>query len=83
MKVIVSLLIIVFAANESFTQTALRTKHFNVEKGVAIQGYDPVAYFTQTKALKGSAQYQFNHEGVIYRFANQTNLVLFKQNPQK
>ena len=26
-------------------EMALRTKHFNLEKNLAIQGYDPVAYF--------------------------------------
>jgi urocanate hydratase len=30
-----------------------RMTHFNLEKNVAIQGYDPVAYFKQGKALKG------------------------------
>ena len=82
-SLLISLLIVVIAANESFTQPALRTTHFNIEKGLAIQGYDPVTYFTQAKALKGAAQFQFDHEGVIYRFINQSNLMLFKQNPQK
>lgn len=82
-SMILSYLIVVFTTNESFTQTALRTKHFNVERGVAIQGYDPVAYFTQAKAINGSSQYQYNYEGVTYRFATQSNLTLFKQNPEK
>ena len=27
----------------------LRKKHFNLDNGIAIKGYDPVAYFTQNK----------------------------------
>ena len=75
-NVLISLLMVVIAANEGFTQPALRAAHFNIEKGLAIQGYDPVAYFTQAKALKGAAQFQFDHEDVIYRFINQSNLEL-------
>lgn len=37
----------------TFGQTGIRTKAFNLEKGLAIKGYDPVAYFTQQKAVKG------------------------------
>ena len=82
-SMIIFSLIVVFTANESSAQATIRVKHFNVEKGIAIQGYDPVAYFTQAKALKGNTQFQYNHEGVTYRFANQSNLELFRQNPQK
>ena len=31
----------------------LRNTHFNIQNGLALQGYDPVAYFTQQKAVKG------------------------------
>ena len=31
---------------------AERENHFNLEKGIAIQGYDPVAYFSN-RAIKG------------------------------
>jgi hypothetical protein len=31
------------------TEPDKRKKQFNLESGVALQGYDPVAYFTQTK----------------------------------
>ena len=36
----------------SIAQVATRTKHFNLEKGLALQGYDPVAYFISNKAKK-------------------------------
>ena len=58
-----------------------RYKHFNQSGGVAINGYDPVAYFTEGKARKGSSSFQYKHSGVTYRFASQANLDKFKQNP--
>jgi len=33
--------------------SAKRVKEFNLENKLALQGYDPVAYFVQKKALKG------------------------------
>lgn len=61
---------------------ATRTKQFNLEKGgVAIQGYDPVAYFTAKKAMKGSAQFTTTYKGVTYRFASATNRDMFVKSP--
>ena len=45
-------------------QNTTRIKQFNVEKGLALQGYDPVAYFTQNKAVKGNRQFAVNAEGL-------------------
>lgn len=59
-----------------------RTKHFNLEKGIAIQGYDPVAYFSN-KALKGNKKYTTNYIGVIYYFSFEKNKNIFIQNPKK
>jgi len=47
---------------------ALRKKHFNLESGIAIKGYDPVAYFTQNKAVKGKKELAISHQGVLYYF---------------
>ncbi len=63
-------------------QTALRVKHFNLEKGIALQGYDPVAYFIVNKAIKGKSQNPYTHEGVTYLFSSTANLEAFKKNPQ-
>ena len=43
------ILMITFA----YTQTSInKTKHANTEKNIAIDGYDPVAYLTQKRAIK-------------------------------
>ncbi len=68
----------VFAQNTA----ADRTKHFNLEKGIAIQGYDPVAYFSN-KALKGDKKYIAKYIGVVYYFSSETNKNNFLKNPSK
>jgi hypothetical protein len=40
-------------------------KLLNVDKdGVAVHGYDPVAYFSEGKAAKGDRQFQSNYAGL-------------------
>lgn len=63
--------------------TSLRKKNTNLENGVAIQGYDPVAYFTQHKAVKGNKDLALYIEGVTYYFATEADKNAFKQNPGK
>ncbi len=54
-----------------------------VTKGIAIRGYDPVAYFTDNKPVEGSAQFAYTWQGAEWRFKDKTNLDLFKKNPEK
>jgi YHS domain-containing protein len=62
-------------------QTAIRKKQFNLDAGVAVSGYDPVAYFTQNKAVKGSKDNAYTYEAVTYYFSSAANKEAFKQNP--
>jgi hypothetical protein len=58
--------------------------HFNLGKGeLALQGYDPVAYFAAGggKPRKGLATITATHEGVLYRFASAENRKLFLATP--
>ena len=72
-------------AINSFGQdaTALNKKHFNLDNGLAIKGYDPVAYFTTGKAVKGSKDQAVYSEGATYYFSSTANKELFKANPSK
>jgi YHS domain-containing protein len=64
--------------------TAARQKHFNIYRNhLAIQGYDPVAYFTEGKAVKGSGAFKHTENGVIYYFSSEENREMFKKNPDK
>jgi YHS domain-containing protein len=51
--------------------------------GIALHGYDPVAYFTVGKPVQGSAEYSVVHAGATYRFANAANLAAFRADPAK
>ena len=51
--------------------------------GTAIDGTDPVAYFTAGKAVEGSSKYTVNWDGAKWRFASAQNRDLFKTNPDK
>ena len=50
---------------------------------LAIQGYDPVAYFTDSKPVKGSADHAFTWNGAEWRFASADHLAKFKAAPEK
>jgi YHS domain-containing protein len=52
-------------------------------QGLAINGYDPVAYFIQGKSLKGTEKLAYQWMGAEWRFASAEHLELFKSNPEK
>ena len=64
---------------------SIHKKKFNLDNGLAIKGYDPVAYFTQNqkKAIKGSKVYTYTYMGATYHFSSTKNLNTFKANPKK
>ncbi len=49
--------------------------------GLAINGVDPVAYFTDAAPLLGRPEYELPYAGVIWRFRNQGNAAAFAANP--
>ncbi len=51
--------------------------------GVAIKGYDPVAYFTENMPVKGSGQHAAAHEGAVYWFSSAENKMTFEADPMK
>lgn len=56
---------------------------YSSNNGTAIKGYDPVAYFLQQKAMKGSSKFSFDWSGSNWKFISQANLDSFKTAPQK
>ncbi|KAF2517560.1 YHS domain-containing protein [Flavobacterium salilacus subsp. salilacus] len=65
----------------SISAMAQKTEHRNLEKKLAIEGYDPVAYFKSGKPVKGKKELALNYDGAVYYFSSETNKTLFKQNP--
>ena len=50
---------------------------------VAVGGYDPVAYFTDGRPVRGSNQFRIMHQGYEYRFASAEHLAAFRANPAR
>ncbi|MFA5949431.1 MAG: YHS domain-containing (seleno)protein [Hyphomicrobium sp.] len=51
--------------------------------GLAVHGYDVVAYFKDAKPVQGEAKFAAKHGDATYRFSSQENLDEFKANPAK
>lgn len=51
--------------------------------GVAINGTDPVAYFTMSKPVQGSADHALNWNGVKWHFALDETRQMFEGDPEK
>ena len=50
---------------------------------VAINGYDPVAYFTAGRPTQGAATFKATYQGAEFRFANAANRAAFTANPAR
>jgi YHS domain-containing protein len=74
------LIIALVTMSVSAQTVSIRTSEFNLENKIAIQGYDPVAYFKQGKATKGKKELIAAYEGVIYQFSSVSNKELFVKN---
>ena len=55
---------------------------FSASSG-AINGYDPVAYFTEQKPVKGKSEFTYQWKDANWLFSSQQNLELFAKDPEK
>lgn len=51
--------------------------------GVAIQGYDPVAYHTENRAVKGKSDFSYNWNDAVWYFVTAANRDLFAADPER
>ena len=51
--------------------------------GVAIRGYDPVAYFREGGPQLGKPEFSVRHGGAVWRFATAEHKALFEADPQR
>jgi YHS domain-containing protein len=49
---------------------------------LAVEGYDPVAYFTDGKPVEGKSDFEYEWNGATWRFASQEHLDTFKADPE-
>lgn len=78
-KVLILSAIAVFVNTTLFAQKSATF----IQSGKAIRGYDPVAYFTESKAVKGDDKLVYKWNNADWHFSSQKNLDLFKANPEK
>ena len=55
---------------------------FTTRGNLAIRGYDPVAYFTEGKAVKGSRDFSHDWQGATWRFSSAGNRDRFAADPE-
>lgn len=77
MKKQILILFVAFISATTFAQTT----HKNLNEKIAIQGYDPVAYFESNKAIEGKKEITSEYNGAIYYFSSESNKALFLKNP--
>jgi len=78
-KIVVAVCITVLTGISLFAQKSAVFVH----SGKAIRGYDPVAYFTEGKPVKGDVKLVYNWNKADWYFSSQKNLDLFKANSEK
>ena len=70
------------ASNVAHAKTPVPSLNL-ASSGLALRGYDPVAYFTAGKPVKGSKQHSLTHGGGTYYFSSAANKSAFEGNPGK
>ena len=78
-KMLLSLGIVLLPAISLFAQ---KSETF-IESGKAIRGYDPVAYFTESKPVKGIEKFVYHWNKADWYFSSRQILELFRANPGK
>lgn len=75
-------LVMQIAATLTFASNAWAGEFFE-KGGVALRGYDPVAYFTDNKPVKGTVEHTAEYKGSTFHFASRMNRDAFIADPAK
>ena len=54
----------------------------DLHTGLAISGFDPVAYFVEASPVLGKGDFEHALAGAVWRFCNEGNLAAFVDNPE-
>lgn len=66
-------------SGQSIAEGKINTSPFS---GLAIHGYDPVAYFEQNEAIPGDREIVYKWNGIEWAFSSEQNRALFQESPQ-
>lgn len=73
----------VFAASAAAPALAVSPVNKSFFGNVAIEGYDPVAYFTDGKPVEGKSDFSYDWQGASWHFASAEHRDLFAKEPEK
>jgi YHS domain-containing protein len=83
-KIFIWVLALLLSSPAMAQHAAERLNQYNVQKnGLALDGYDAVAYFKLNLAVKGKQQFAVAYDGLLYYFSSGENKEQFKQSPSK
>jgi YHS domain-containing protein len=77
------LLLVISASGFAASASADEVINSSFLGGVAIEGADPVAYFTEGKAVEGSSDFAHEWMGATWRFVSAANRDRFAAEPEK
>lgn len=77
---IASIAVLLAVAGAALAEEPVNTGYFG---DVAIKGYDPVAYFTENKAVEGSAEFTYRWLGATWHFASAEHRDRFMKEPTR
>ena len=75
--------LIAVAALRLLVTSTFAAEPIHARDGLALSGYDAVAYFTQSKAVKGDPKFEHEWGGARWRFASAANRDAFARSPEK
>lgn len=85
--IVLGLIVLLFAFAKMNRIAPLSWGHYQVNQAmfskVAINSYDPVAYYTENKATMGQEKFMHTWNDADWHFASQENMQLFTENPEK
>lgn len=83
MKLFIYIIFMLNLTQLSFAQEEqTRLKHYNLEKKVALDGYDAVTYFVNNP-VKGKKDFSTSYKGVSYFFISEKSKKVFIESPEK
>lgn len=78
LTVVCAAMLVVAFTGPAFAVDPINTTFFG---DLAVEGYDPVAYFTEGEPVKGEKKFSLEHEGATWRFSSAENRAIFRENP--
>ncbi len=60
----------------------MHSQVYNLKKGLALDGYNPVSYFDH-KPMEGKPNFKYVYKGSTYHFTGAASMAKFKVNPEK